>query len=74
MTLSLEAGRALKGRQLFRIIQQYCAVRGTGSAVVAALHSIRLSKDDDLPVFLESWEKATSGQGVPTFASCCSTR
>ena len=35
MTLSLDAGRALKGRQLFRIIQQYCTVRGTGSAVVA---------------------------------------
>jgi hypothetical protein len=65
MTLSMDAGRALKGRQLFRIIQDYCTVRGTGSAVVAALHALRLSKDDDLPVFLESWEKATSGQDVP---------
>ena len=43
MTLSLEAGRPLKGRQVFRIIQQYCAVRGAGSAVVAALHSLRLT-------------------------------
>ena len=65
MMLSMDTGRPLKGRQVFRIIQDYCTVRGTGSAVVAALHSLRLSKDDELPVFLESWEKATSGQDVP---------
>ena len=61
MTLAVEAGRPLKGRQLFRIIQQFCAVRGTSAAVVAALHSLRLTKDEDRPVFLQSRHKATGG-------------
>ena len=56
-----EVGRQLKGRQIFRMIQDHCAIRGTGTAVVATLHNLRLTKDEDLPVFLESWERATHG-------------